>query len=158
MFKLQNHGNLFLQKEGSLVDVDDDDDHSNDDHHSDNDNDDDVDEKDDVAHDYDNDLGDDDEDDSDIYNFCLFFFFFFRLKLDLDFWSHPSHVGASVDIRVSMEAYPALAKLLKENGIVFTILIPDVQTLMDSENPPLARSERAGFSYNRYNRLQPVKE
>ena len=86
------------------------------------------------------------------------FFFFFRLKLNLDFWSHPSHVGASVDIRVSMEAYPALAKLLKENGIVFTILIPDVQTLMDSENPPLARSERAGFSYNRYNRLQPVKE
>lgn len=78
--------------------------------------------------------------------------------LNLDFWTHPSHVGASVDIRVCQEAYPDLAKLLKENGIEFTILIPDVQTLIDNENPPLARSERAGFSYNRYNRLQPIEE
>ena len=39
---------------------------------------------------------------------------------DLDFWTHPSHAGASVDICVSTEEYPALAKLLKENDIVLT--------------------------------------
>ena len=39
---------------------------------------------------------------------------------DSDFWTHPSHAGASVDICVSTEEYPALAKLLKENDIVLT--------------------------------------
>ena len=39
---------------------------------------------------------------------------------DSDFWTHPSHVVASVDICVSTEEYPALAKLLKENDIVLT--------------------------------------
>ena len=79
----------------------------------------------------------------------------FYLQLDLDFWTHPSHVGGSVDIHVPAAVYPRLAKLLHANGIVFTILIPDVQGLVDNENPP--RSSRAsGFDYGRYNRLSQV--
>ncbi|XP_068714990.1 carboxypeptidase B-like [Montipora foliosa] len=79
-----------------------------------------------------------------------------NVDLDLDFWTHPSHVGASVDIRVTSEEYPALAKLLNENGIVFTINIPDVQTLIENENPLPVRSRRAGFVYSRYNRLGTI--
>ena len=44
----------------------------------------------------------------------------FFVHADSDFWTHPSHFGASVDICVSIEEYPALAKLLKENDIVLT--------------------------------------
>ena len=97
MFKLQNHGNLFLEKEGSLTGLrwlwrrwfsyD-------------HDKDDDVDLKGDVVQDYDDDY----EDDTDINNFYPFF----RLKLDLDFWTHPSHVGVSwymIYIRTSLNLF-----------------------------------------------------
>ncbi|PFX21403.1 Carboxypeptidase A4 [Stylophora pistillata] len=78
--------------------------------------------------------------------------------LDLDFWTHPSHVDVSVDIRVSALQYPRLTKLLNKDGIIFTILIPDVQGLLESENPPASRSARA-YDYGRYNRLDAmVKE
>ncbi|XP_058960443.1 carboxypeptidase B [Pocillopora verrucosa] len=76
-------------------------------------------------------------------------------NFEVDFWTHPSHVGAAVDIRVSALQYPRLAKLLESNGIIFTILIPDVQDLLESENPPPARSARA-YDYGRYNRLTPM--
>jgi len=57
---------------------------------------------------------------------------------------------------VKASNYPRLAKLLSSEGIIFTILIPDVQGLMDKENPP-ARTARAGFDYQRYNRLAQVR-
>jgi len=77
-------------------------------------------------------------------------------QLDLDFWTHPSHEGGSVDIHVTAAQYPRLAKLLQANGIVFTILIPELQGLLDNENPS-SRSGRTGFDYDRYNRLTPVR-
>ena len=46
---------------------------------------------------------------------------------------------------------------MKAQGINFTILIPDVQTLLDNENPP-SKIGRIGFDYSRYNRLSPVRE
>ncbi|KAJ7377901.1 Multifunctional pyrimidine synthesis protein CAD [Desmophyllum pertusum] len=49
--------------------------------------------------------------------------------LDLDFWTHPSHVGGNVDIRVTAPQFPLLAKLLEANKITFTVLITDVQSL-----------------------------
>lgn len=77
-------------------------------------------------------------------------------QLGLDFWTHPSNLDGSVDIRVTEATYPRLAKRLNANGIKFTILIPDIKILMDHENPQ-ARSGRIGFDYARYNRLKPVK-
>lgn len=77
--------------------------------------------------------------------------------LNLDFWTHPSHAGASVDIHVTAAEYPKLAKLLQASGIVFTIQIPDVQSLVDNENPP-SRSGRAGFVYSQYNRLAAIEQ
>jgi hypothetical protein len=60
-----------------------------------------------------------------------------------------------VDIRVTNSNYPKLAKLLQANGIVFTILIPDVDAAEARQNPP--SSARAGvFDYFRYNTLQQV--
>lgn len=76
--------------------------------------------------------------------------------MDLDFWTHPSHVGDNVDIRVSASQYPPIAKRLQANGIVFTILIPDVQSILDRENPPPARAG-GGFDYGRYNPLPEIE-
>ena len=78
-------------------------------------------------------------------------------QVNLDFWTHPSHEGAPVDIHVKKAEYPKLAKQLHAEGITFTILITDVQTLLDNENPP-SRSERAGFDYGRYNQLKQVRK
>jgi len=77
--------------------------------------------------------------------------------LDLDFWTHPSHVGGGVDIHVKASNYPRLAKLLNSQGIIFTILIPDVQGLMDKENPPPRTARAVGFDYQRYNRLAQIE-
>ena len=77
--------------------------------------------------------------------------------MELDFWTHPSHPGGTVDIRVTALQYPRVAKLLNAQGIIFTILIPDVQGLLDNENPPRARNAR-GFDYARYNRLNEVSK
>ena len=76
--------------------------------------------------------------------------------MDLDFWTHPSHVGGGVDIHVKVSNYPRLAKLLNSQGITFTILIPDVQGLVDNENPPPRAAFAGGFDYQRYNRLGQV--
>lgn len=76
--------------------------------------------------------------------------------MELDFWTHPSHPGGTVDIRVTALQYPRVAKLLNAQGIIFTILIPDVQGLLDNENPPPARNAR-GFDYGRYHRLSEVR-
>lgn len=77
--------------------------------------------------------------------------------LDLDFWTHPSHVGGGVDIHVKVSNYPRLAKLLNSQGITFTILIPDVQGLVDNENPPPRAAFAGGFDYQRYNRLEQIE-
>ena len=77
--------------------------------------------------------------------------------MNLDFWTHPSQEGAPVDIHVTKAEYPKLAKQLHAEEITFTILITDVQTLLDNENPP-SRSERAGFDYGRYNQLKQVRK
>ena len=65
--------------------------------------------------------------------------------------------GGSVDIRVTAAQYSRLAKLLQANGIVFTILIPELQRLLDYENPR-SRSWSIGFDYGRYNRLSSVRD
>lgn len=80
-----------------------------------------------------------------------------KADVNLDFWTHPSHEGAPVDIHVKKAEYPKLAKQLHAEGITFTILITDVQTLLDNENSP-SRSERAGFDYGRYNQLKQIEE
>jgi len=77
-------------------------------------------------------------------------------NLNLDFWTHPSHVGGSVDIRVTNEQYPKVAKLLHAEGIVFTILIPDVDNLQARQNPPDSGSRSGGFDYAKYNRLSEI--
>ena len=77
----------------------------------------------------------------------------------LDVWQHPSHVGNPVDIRVVRAAYPSVAKLLNANGIVFTILIPDVQSVVDDERRQIEigeRSGRAGYDYGQYHEIHEV--
>lgn len=82
-----------------------------------------------------------------------FFFFFFK-DLDLDFWSHPSHIGQPVDIRVPSEKYNTLATILKAQEITFSDHINDVDEAVAKQTPP--GGARAVFDYSNYNRLQQV--
>lgn len=84
----------------------------------------------------------------------IIYIFHFQ-NLDLDFWTHPSRVGGTVDIRVTTSNYPKLAKLLKANGMTFTILIPDVDVAEARQNSP-SSARAGGFDYNRYNTLDQV--
>ena len=83
--------------------------------------------------------------------------FFLSQNLDLDFWSPPSHVGQSVDIRVSDDMYSTLTMLLKAQGITFTVRIYDVDAAMAKQIPAPGAAGRAGsFNYGQYNRLDQV--
>ncbi|XP_031556615.1 carboxypeptidase B-like [Actinia tenebrosa] len=76
-------------------------------------------------------------------------------NLGLDFWTHPSHPGKPVDIRVAHDNHDQLTKLLKSQAIDFIIQIPDVDVAKAMQNP--AGSSRAGvFDYFRYNTLDQI--
>jgi len=77
-------------------------------------------------------------------------------QLSLDFWTHPSKVNIPVDIRVGDKEYGKVAKLLHSEGIVFTILIPDVDALSERQNPPQSNMRAGGFDYSQYNRLDAI--
>jgi len=77
-------------------------------------------------------------------------------NLNLDFWTHPSNVGRPVDIRVTHDQYGKVAKLLHTEGIVFTLLIPDVDDLQARQNPPDSGSRSGGFNYAKYNTLNDI--
>jgi len=77
-------------------------------------------------------------------------------NLNLDFWTHPSNVGRPVDIRVTHDQYGKVAKLLHTEGIVFTLLIPDVDDLQARQNPPDSGSRSGGFDYGQYHRLNEI--
>lgn len=79
-------------------------------------------------------------------------------QLNLDFWTHPSNVNIPVDIRVEDKKYNQVAKLLHSEGIVFTIHIPDVDSLNERQKPPQSSMRAGGFVYSQYNRLDAINK
>ncbi|CAG0922270.1 unnamed protein product, partial [Notodromas monacha] len=54
-------------------------------------------------------------------------------QLGLDFWSEPSKLGNDVDILVKPDATEAFAKMAARLGMEHSVLIKDVQSVIDSQ-------------------------
>ncbi|NWH83114.1 CBPA1 Carboxypeptidase, partial [Piaya cayana] len=83
--------------------------------------------------------------------------------LQLDFWLAPRALGYPVDVRVPFPSLQPLKAHLEANGISYSIMIEDVQALVDHEKMEMARTSRSRlplttstFDYSSYHTLDEV--
>ncbi|NXP55504.1 CBPA1 Carboxypeptidase, partial [Heliornis fulica] len=80
----------------------------------------------------------------------------------LDFWLAPRGVGHPVDVRVPFPSLQPVKAHLEANGISYSIMIKDVQALVDHERMEMLRSRRQlplstnTFDYDTYHSLDEV--
>ncbi|NXX83071.1 CBPA1 Carboxypeptidase, partial [Urocolius indicus] len=80
----------------------------------------------------------------------------------LDFWLEPQAPGHPVDVRVPFPSLQPLKVHLEANELSYTILIEDVQTLVDHEQREMLRRSRglprstSTFSYDSYHTLDEI--
>ncbi|NXP14386.1 CBPA1 Carboxypeptidase, partial [Thinocorus orbignyianus] len=83
-------------------------------------------------------------------------------NLQLDFWVAPHGLGKPVDIRVPFASLQPLKVHLESNGISYSIMIEDVQTLVDHEKMEMLRGRRGlplstdAFDYSTYHNLDEI--
>ncbi|CAK6434326.1 unnamed protein product [Pipistrellus nathusii] len=81
--------------------------------------------------------------------------------LQLDFWRGPGQPGSPIDLRVPFPSLQAVKVFLEAHGIRYTIMIDDVQSLLDDEEEQMiAFKTRAAstdtFNYNVYHNLDEI--
>ncbi|XP_059567778.1 carboxypeptidase A1 [Myotis daubentonii] len=81
--------------------------------------------------------------------------------LQLDFWRGPAQPGSPVDVRVPFPSLQAVKVFLEAHGIEYTIMIEDVQSLLDEEEEQMfAFQARAAstdtFNYATYHTLDEI--
>ncbi|NXD44041.1 CBPA5 Carboxypeptidase, partial [Copsychus sechellarum] len=64
-------------------------------------------------------------------------------ELQVDFWRHPSSPGHPVDLRVPFPSLQGVKKFLDFHNFSYSIMIEDVQVLLDEEKESMRRSRRA---------------
>ncbi|NXG81233.1 CBPA1 Carboxypeptidase, partial [Baryphthengus martii] len=79
----------------------------------------------------------------------------------LDFWRHPSSLGGPSDLRVPFPSLQTVKTFLESHGISYSIMIEDVQKLLDEEKKTMAKSRRAArsistFDFASYHTLDEV--
>ncbi|KAM6301865.1 carboxypeptidase A1-like [Podargus strigoides] len=84
-------------------------------------------------------------------------------ELQLDFWLAPRGPGYPVDVRVPFSSLQSLKAHLESNGISYSIMIEDVQALVDDERMEMSRSSRrrlplstTTFDYTTYHSLDEI--
>ncbi|NXN08223.1 CBPA2 Carboxypeptidase, partial [Indicator maculatus] len=83
--------------------------------------------------------------------------------LELDFWISPSTSGQPADVRIPANNVPAVKAFLESNGIEYSILIEDLQAILDKEKEDMAYSKQmerssGSFSYAIYHTLDEIYE
>nr|XP_039328758.1 carboxypeptidase A2 isoform X2 [Saimiri boliviensis boliviensis] len=77
--------------------------------------------------------------------------------LQLDFWKSPTTPGETAHVRVPFISVQAVKVFLESLGIAYSIMIEDVQVLLDKENEEMLfnqRRERSGtFNFGAYHTL-----
>ncbi|NWY43722.1 CBPA5 Carboxypeptidase, partial [Sylvia atricapilla] len=63
-------------------------------------------------------------------------------ELQVDFWRHPNVPGHPVDLRVPFRNLQGIKKLLDFHNFSYSIMIEDVQELLDEEKESMRRSRR----------------
>ncbi|NXQ35595.1 CBPA1 Carboxypeptidase, partial [Alaudala cheleensis] len=83
--------------------------------------------------------------------------------LQLDFWLAPHGLGRPVDIRVPFRSLQAVKAHLNAQGISFSVMIEDVQALLDEEQREMLRSSRQQlplntntFNYQTYHTIDEI--
>ncbi|XP_039566043.1 carboxypeptidase A1-like isoform X3 [Passer montanus] len=63
-------------------------------------------------------------------------------ELQVDFWRHPNSLGHPVDLRVPFPSLQGVKNFLNSHNISYSIMIEDVQELLDEEKESMRRSRR----------------
>ncbi|XP_004418736.1 PREDICTED: carboxypeptidase A1 [Ceratotherium simum simum] len=81
--------------------------------------------------------------------------------LKLDFWRAPAQPGSPIDVRVPFSSIQAVKIFLESYGIEYTIMIEDVQSLLDEEQEQIFTSQARtsstdNFNYATYHTLEEI--
>ncbi|NXO62473.1 CBPA1 Carboxypeptidase, partial [Phainopepla nitens] len=82
--------------------------------------------------------------------------------LQLDFWLAPRGLGLPIDIRVPFPSLQAVKVHLEAAGVSYSIMIEDVQALLDEEQTEMLRSSRQlalntnTFNYEAYHTIDEI--
>ncbi|XP_060100450.1 carboxypeptidase A1-like [Heteronotia binoei] len=84
-----------------------------------------------------------------------------RGDLQLDFWRGPAKPGLPVDMRVPFQTLQSVKVFLESEDIPYTIMIEDLQVLLDNEKKTMLlsrKSERSSgkFIYSSYHTIQEI--
>ncbi|XP_060012663.1 carboxypeptidase A1 isoform X3 [Lagenorhynchus albirostris] len=71
--------------------------------------------------------------------------------LQLDFWRGPAQPGSPIDVRVPFPSIQAVKVFLEARGLRYTIMIEDVQSLLDDEQEQMFASRSRARSTNTFN-------
>ncbi|KAL1777559.1 carboxypeptidase A5 isoform X1 [Sigmodon hispidus] len=79
----------------------------------------------------------------------------------VDFWRGPARPSLPVDMRVPFAELHDVKDYLKSHGLAYSIMIKDIQVLLDEERDAMARSRRlerstSSFSYSAYHTLEEI--
>nr|XP_004661177.3 carboxypeptidase A5 [Jaculus jaculus] len=79
----------------------------------------------------------------------------------VDFWRGPARPSLPVDMRVPFSELNDVKAYLKSHGLAYSVMIKDVQVLLDEERETMAKSRRlerstASFSYSSYHTLEEI--
>ncbi|XP_061576876.1 carboxypeptidase A2-like [Cololabis saira] len=80
---------------------------------------------------------------------------------ELDFWLHPVSTDVPVDVRVPASHLAAVKQHLDASGITFTVMIQDVQELLDEEKAEMEVNElrersTKSFNFGAYHRVETI--
>ncbi|NXG01390.1 CBPA2 Carboxypeptidase, partial [Sakesphorus luctuosus] len=80
--------------------------------------------------------------------------------LQLDFWINPSAPALPVDVRIPAASLQSVKAFLESHGIEYSILIEDLQDVLDKEKQDMAkaalRERSAGFDFGTYHTLDDI--
>ncbi|NXV71037.1 CBPA1 Carboxypeptidase, partial [Atlantisia rogersi] len=68
----------------------------------------------------------------------------------LDFWRHPTSPGRPADLRVPFASLQAVKVFLESHNISYSIMIENLQELLDEEKRTMMKSKRIERSTNTF--------
>ncbi|XP_054582242.1 carboxypeptidase A5 isoform X2 [Eptesicus fuscus] len=79
----------------------------------------------------------------------------------VDFWRGPARPSLPVDMRVPFSELKGIKDYLESHGLAYSVMIKDIQVLLDQEREAMARSRRlerstSSFSYSSYHTLEEI--
>ncbi|XP_059027849.1 carboxypeptidase A2 isoform X2 [Mustela lutreola] len=82
--------------------------------------------------------------------------------LQLDFWKSPTTPGETAHVRVPFVNVQAVKVFLESQGIAYSIMIEDVQVLLDKENEEMLLNQRrqrdGNFNFEAYHTLEEISQ